>query len=40
MPATRIEDETKDVFADRHIGPREAELAQMLAASASAPWPS
>src|SRR6476469_8139972 len=31
MP-TRIEAETRQPFADRHIGPREAELAAMLAA--------
>ena len=31
MP-TRIEAETRQPFADRHIGPREAELATMLAA--------
>jgi glycine dehydrogenase len=32
MPLTRIEAETRDAFADRHIGPREGELAAMLAA--------
>ena len=29
---TRIEAETRDAFADRHIGPRDGELAAMLAA--------
>ena len=29
--ATRIERETQDEFARRHIGPREAEIAAMLA---------
>ena len=32
MPLTRIEAETREAFAGRHIGPREAELAAMLAA--------
>ena len=32
MQPTRIEADTREAFADRHIGPREAELATMLAA--------